>query len=109
MLSNGNPVASGEGWAEWDDPWPKPAYLFALVAGDLVARDDSFTTMSGKDVDLKLWVRPGDEGKTAFGMQALKDSMKWDEDVYGREYDLDIFQIVAVSLISTWARWRTRG
>ncbi len=67
MLSNGNPVASGDGWAEWDDPWPKPAYLFALVAGDLVARDDSFTTMSGKDVDLKLWVRPGDEGKTAFG------------------------------------------
>ncbi|NDW52008.1 aminopeptidase N [Aliiroseovarius sp. PrR006] len=97
MLSNGNPVASGDGWAEWDDPWPKPAYLFALVAGELVARDDSFTTMSGKDVDLKLWVRPGDEGKTAFGMQALKDSMKWDEEVYGREYDLDIFQIVAVS------------
>ncbi|WP_298557560.1 aminopeptidase N [uncultured Aliiroseovarius sp.] len=97
LLSNGNPVASGDGWAEWDDPWPKPAYLFALVAGDLVARDDSFTTMSGKDVDLKLWVRPGDEGKTAFGMQALKDSMKWDEEVYGREYDLDIFQIVAVS------------
>ncbi|WP_298906902.1 aminopeptidase N [uncultured Aliiroseovarius sp.] len=97
MLSNGNPVASGDGWAEWDDPWPKPAYLFALVAGDLVARDDSFTTMSGKDVELKLWVRPGDEGKTAFGMQALKDSMKWDEEVYGREYDLDIFQIVAVS------------
>ncbi|SPF76552.1 Aminopeptidase N [Aliiroseovarius pelagivivens] len=97
MLSNGNPVASGDGWAEWDDPWPKPAYLFALVAGNLVARDDSFTTMSGKEVDLKLWVRPGDEGKTAFGMQALKDSMKWDEEVYGREYDLDIFQIVAVS------------
>ncbi|UWP93261.1 aminopeptidase N [Aliiroseovarius crassostreae] len=97
MLSNGNPVASGDGWAEWNDPWPKPAYLFALVAGDLVARDDRFTTMSGKEVDLKLWVRPGDEGKTAFGMQALKDSMKWDEEVYGREYDLDIFQIVAVS------------
>ncbi|MCK0143445.1 aminopeptidase N [Aliiroseovarius sp. F20344] len=97
LLSNGNPTASGDGWAEWHDPWPKPAYLFALVAGDLVARDDSFTTMSGKEVDLKLWVRPGDEGKTAFGMQALKDSMKWDEEVYGREYDLDIFQIVAVS------------
>ncbi|MDA5094443.1 aminopeptidase N [Aliiroseovarius sp. KMU-50] len=97
LLSNGNPVASGEGWAEWHDPWPKPAYLFALVAGDLIARDDSFTTMSGKEVALKLWVRPGDEGKTAFGMQALKDSMKWDEEVYGREYDLDIFQIVAVS------------
>ncbi|MEC7764263.1 MAG: aminopeptidase N [Pseudomonadota bacterium] len=97
MLSNGNPTASGDGWTEWTDPWPKPAYLFALVAGDLVAREDSFTTMSGKHVDLKLWVRPGDEGKTAFGMEALKKSMKWDEEVYGREYDLDIFQIVAVS------------
>ena len=97
LLSNGNPTGSGDGWAEWHDPWPKPAYLFALVAGELVARDDSFTTMSGKDVDLKLWVRPGDEGKTAFGMEALKASMKWDEEVYGREYDLDIFQIVAVS------------
>ncbi len=97
LLSNGNPTASGDGWAEWTDPWPKPSYLFALVAGDLVARKDSFTTMSGKDVDLRLWVRPGDEGKTAFGMEALKASMKWDEDTYGREYDLDIFQIVAVS------------
>ncbi|MHA6267993.1 aminopeptidase N [Aliiroseovarius sp. CAU 1755] len=97
LLSNGNPTGSGDGWAEWHDPWPKPAYLFALVAGELIAREDSFTTMSGKEVDLKLWVRPGDEGKTAFGMEALKASMKWDEEVYGREYDLDIFQIVAVS------------
>ncbi|SEW20155.1 aminopeptidase N [Aliiroseovarius sediminilitoris] len=97
LLSNGNPTGSGDGWAEWHDPWPKPAYLFALVAGELIAREDSFTTMSGKEVDLKLWVRPGDEGKTAFGMEALKASMKWDEQVYGREYDLDIFQIVAVS------------
>ncbi len=97
LLSNGNPTASGKGWAEWNDPWPKPAYLFALVAGDLIARDDTFTTMSGKNVDLKLWVRPGDEGKTAFGMEALKASMTWDEQTYGREYDLDIFQIVAVS------------
>ena len=98
MLSNGNPTGSGEGWAEWTDPWPKPAYLFALVAGDLVAREDSFTTMSGRNVALKLWTRPGpDEGKTAFGMEALKASMKWDEDTYKREYDLDIFQIVAVS------------
>ncbi|MDX2485047.1 MAG: aminopeptidase N [Pseudodonghicola sp.] len=96
MLSNGNPVGHGEGWAEWHDPWPKPAYLFALVAGDLVAQSDSFTTVSGKPVDLNLWVRPGDEHKCAFGMQALKKSMKWDEDVYGREYDLDVFNIVAV-------------
>ncbi|AUQ53668.1 aminopeptidase N [Phaeobacter inhibens] len=96
LLSNGNPTGSGEGWAEWHDPWPKPAYLFALVAGDLVNHPDRFTTRSGKDVELNIWVRPGDEGKCAFGMEALKKSMKWDEDVYGREYDLDIFNIVAV-------------
>ena len=97
LLSNGNPVGSGEGWAEWHDPWPKPAYLFALVAGDLVAHPDTFTTMSGKQVDLNIWVRPGgDEAKRAFGMNALKASMTWDEEVYGREYDLDIFNIVAV-------------
>jgi aminopeptidase N len=95
-LSNGNPVAQGEGWAEWHDPWPKPAYLFALVAGDLVAHADRFTTASGRDVALNIWVRPGDEDKCAFGMEALKRSMTWDEEVYGREYDLDIFNIVAV-------------
>ncbi|MEO0866597.1 MAG: aminopeptidase N, partial [Pseudomonadota bacterium] len=75
LLSNGNPVAAGEGWAEWHDPWPKPAYLFALVAGELVAHRDTFQTMEGRKVDLALYVRPGDEGKCAFGMQALKDSM----------------------------------
>ncbi|NVO23509.1 aminopeptidase N [Donghicola mangrovi] len=96
LLSNGNPVDQGTGWAEWHDPWPKPAYLFALVAGDLRATSGTFTTRSDRQVELNLWVRPGDEGKTAFGLQALKDSMKWDEDVYGREYDLDLFNIVAV-------------
>ena len=96
LLSNGNPVSIGEHRAEWHDPWPKPAYLFALVAGDLVAHAGAFTTRSGRDVTLNLYVRPGDEGKCAFGMQALKDSMTWDEDVYGREYDLDLFNIVAV-------------
>ncbi|MDW3222333.1 MAG: aminopeptidase N [Paracoccaceae bacterium] len=96
LLSNGNPVSQKDGFAEWHDPWPKPAYLFALVAGDLIAHPGDFTTKSGRKVDLNLYVRPGDEGKCAFGMQALKDSMKWDEDVYGREYDLDIFNIVAV-------------
>ncbi|WP_430464518.1 aminopeptidase N [Tabrizicola sp.] len=96
LLSNGNMVAQGEGWAEWDDPWPKPAYLFALVAGDLVAHPDRFTTKSGREVALNIWVRPGDETRCAWGMQALKASMTWDEDVYGREYDLDIFNIVAV-------------
>ena len=96
LLSNGNPVSTSEHHAEWHDPWPKPAYLFALVAGELIAHSGSFTTMSGRDVTLNLYVRPGDEGKCAFGMQALRDSMKWDEDVYGREYDLDLFNIVAV-------------
>jgi aminopeptidase N len=96
MLSNGNPTCSGAGWAEWHDPWPKPAYLFALVAGDLVAHSDRFSTRSGRDVALNLWVRPGDEGKCAWGMEALKAAMAWDERTYGREYDLDVFNIVAV-------------
>ncbi|SFS72220.1 aminopeptidase N [Sulfitobacter marinus] len=96
LLSNGNPISTDTHSAQWHDPWPKPAYLFALVAGDLVAHPGSFTTKSGRDVALNLYVRPGDEGKCAFGMQALKDSMKWDEEVYGREYDLDLFNIVAV-------------
>ncbi len=96
LLSNGNPEDSGEGFHEWHDPWKKPAYLFALVAGDLIAHSDSFTTQSGDDVELNIYVRPGDEHKCAFGMEALKKSMRWDEYVYGREYDLDIFNIVAV-------------
>ncbi len=96
LLSNGNPVARGKGWAEWKDPWPKPSYLFALVAGDLLSVRDSFTTMSGRDVELNIWVRPGDEGKCAYAMDALKRSMRWDEETYGREYDLDVFNIVAV-------------
>ena len=96
LLSNGNPGAQGEGWVEWHDPWPKPAYLFALVAGNLVNHADQFTTQSGKDVDLNIWVRPGDEDKCSFGMEALKASMRWDEVEYHREYDLDIFNIVAV-------------
>ncbi len=96
LLSNGNPVKMDNGVAEWHDPWPKPAYLFALVAGELVNYSGDFTTMSGKKVDLNIWVREADLGKCAFGLEALKRSMKWDEDVYGREYDLDVFNIVAV-------------
>jgi aminopeptidase N len=96
LLSNGNPGTTGDGYAEWHDPWPKPAYLFALVAGDLINHPGQFTTASGKGVDLNIWVRPGDEGKCAFAMESLIKSMKWDEDAYGREYDLDIFNIVAV-------------
>ncbi|PZT87333.1 MAG: aminopeptidase N [Citromicrobium sp.] len=101
MLSNGNRVDMGEdgeiGWAEWHDPWPKPCYLFALVAGDLVARSDSFTTMGGRKVELNVWVREGDLDRTEHAMESLKRSMKWDEEVFGREYDLDLFNIVAVS------------
>ncbi|NCO85347.1 MAG: aminopeptidase N [Rhodobacterales bacterium] len=96
LMSNGNPVAQGAGWAEWHDPWPKPAYLFALVAGDLVAHPGRFTTMEGREVALNIWVRPGDEGKCAFALDALQRAMRWDEEVYGRAYDLDIFNIVAV-------------
>ncbi|PTQ72591.1 aminopeptidase N [Celeribacter persicus] len=96
LLSNGNPVERGAGFAVWHDPWPKPSYLFALVAGELINHPDTFTTKSGREVELNIWVRPGDEDKCAFGMEALKKSMKWDEDTYGREYDLDIFNIVAV-------------
>lgn len=102
LLCNGDKVAEGEGdngrhWAQWNDPWPKPSYLFALVAGDLVANTDSFTTRSGKPVELNIWVRDGDLPRTDHAMQALKDSMLWDEEVYGREYDLGLFNIVAVS------------
>ncbi len=96
LLSNGNPGGQGGGWAEWDDPWPKPSYLFALVAGDLRAHPGQFTTMEGREVGLNIWVRPGDEGRCSWGMQALKASMAWDERVYDRAYDLDIFNIVAV-------------
>ncbi len=102
LLSNGNPTATGENtdgthWAEWHDPWPKPSYLFALVAGDLVANRDNFTTISGRKVNLAIYVRAGDEARTDHAMRSLIASMKWDEDVYGREYDLDDFNIVAVS------------
>ena len=96
LLSNGNPTTRGAGFAEWSDPWPKPAYLFALVAGDLRAHSDRFTTMSGREVALNIYVRPGDEHRCAYAMEALKRSMRWDETAYGREYDLDIFNIVAV-------------
>jgi aminopeptidase N len=96
LLSNGNPVGAGAGWAEWDDPWPKPAYLFALVAGDLVAHSADFVTRSARKVGLNIWVRKGDEDRCAYAMDSLIRSMRWDEQVYGREYDLDVFNIVAV-------------
>jgi aminopeptidase N len=101
-LSNGNFLGGGnydEGrhFAAWFDPHPKPSYLFALVGGDLGLVEDSFTTMSGREVALKIYVEHGKEGRAGYAMDALKRSMKWDEEMFGREYDLDIFQIVAVS------------
>lgn len=101
LLANGDPVGAGDldggrHFAEWDDPFPKPSYLFALVAGDLVANRDTFVTRSGRAVELGIWVRSPDLAKTDHALAALKTSMRWDEDVYGREYDLDVFNIVAV-------------
>ncbi|ACT58980.1 aminopeptidase N [Hirschia baltica] len=101
LLSNGNPVRSGNigtdrHFAIWSDPHPKPSYLFALVAGDFDVYTDSFTTMSGKETPLAIYVDKGDSDRSAYAMDALKRSMSWDEDVFGREYDLDVFNIVAV-------------
>jgi aminopeptidase N len=101
LLGNGNPTAAGvEGarhWATWTDPHPKPAYLFALVAGDLVPVRDRFVTRSGRPVELAIWVRRGHEDACGHAMDSLKRSMIWDEEVYGLEYDLDVFNIAAVS------------
>ena len=96
VLSNGNLLAKGEGWAEWHDPWPKPSYLFALVAGDLVAHTGHHKTAEGRDVELNIWVRPGDDNRASYALDALKRSMVWDEQQYGRNYDLDVFNLVAV-------------
>ena len=100
LLSNGNPVSEkteeGKKHVVWHDPHKKPAYLFALVAGDLQVRDDHFTTCSGREVLLRIFVEPQNVDKTEYALDALKRSMRWDEEVYGREYDLDIFMIVAV-------------
>ena len=102
MLSNGNPVEQGDldqgrHYVIWEDPFKKPCYLFALVAGDLSVVEDSFTTCSGREVKLQLFVEPHDLDKCDHAMDSLKRSMAWDEQVYGREYDLDIYMIVAVS------------
>jgi aminopeptidase N len=101
LLSNGNLIESGElpegrHFATWQDPFLKPCYLFALVAGDLKSVDDSFTTCSGREVLLRIFVEQKDLDKCDFAMGALQRAMRWDEEVYGREYDLDIFMIVAV-------------
>ena len=103
LLSNGNFQEGGDiagtdrHFAVWHDPHPKPSYLFALVAGDLAGVHDSFTTMSGKSVQLGIYVEKGKEDRCAWAMESLKASMRWDEEAFGREYDLDVFNIVAVS------------
>ncbi|HEY0290586.1 MAG TPA: aminopeptidase N [Pseudomonas sp.] len=102
LLSNGNLIAQGPGddgrhWATWEDPFKKPAYLFALVAGDLWCIEDTFITMTERKVTLRIFVEPENVDKCQHAMDSLKKSMRWDEEVYGREYDLDIFMIVAVN------------
>ncbi len=101
LLSNGNLIASeqlpnGQHAATWEDPFKKPSYLFALVAGDLNCLEDFFTTQSGRRVSLRIYVEPGNLDKSAHAMQALKKAMQWDEEKFGREYDLDVYMIVAV-------------
>lgn len=101
LLSNGNPVASGDyddgrHWAKWHDPFKKPCYLFALVAGDLSFIEDHYTTISGSDVLCRIYVQHHNIDKCDFAMTSLKKSMQWDEETYGREYDLDVYNIVAV-------------
>ncbi|MCB9830846.1 MAG: aminopeptidase N [Planctomycetes bacterium] len=101
LLANGNLVnheqlTDGRHRATWHDPFKKPAYLFALVAGDLAMVEDRFRTMSGRDVVLRIFVDHGEEKKVAHALDSLKRAMRWDEEVYGREYDLDLFMIVAV-------------
>ena len=102
LLANGNLTASGalpagRHFAVWHDPHPKPCYLFALVGGDLACVEDRFRTMSGRDVTLRIYVEPGKQDRCGYAMDSLKRSMRWDEEKFGREYDLDIFMIVAVS------------
>ncbi|OOY50060.1 aminopeptidase N [Solemya velum gill symbiont] len=102
LLSNGNPVSeeqldNGRHRITWEDPFPKPSYLFALVAGNLALLEDRFTTMSGREVTLRIYSEPENIDKCDYAMESLKKAMRWDEEVYGREYDLDIFMVVAVN------------
>ncbi len=102
LLSNGNRTGAGElpggrHWVAWEDPFPKPSYLFALVAGALERHAGTFTTRSGRQVKLELWVEPQNLDKCEHALRSLQDSMRWDEERYGREYDLDIYMIVAVN------------
>jgi len=102
LLSNGNRVAEGSSddgrhWVRWEDPFPKPSYLFALVAADLRAHAGTFTTASGRDVKLEIWVEPHNADACEHALRSLQKAMRWDEEMYGREYDLELYMIVAVS------------
>ncbi|MCA1941480.1 MAG: aminopeptidase N, partial [Caenispirillum bisanense] len=108
LLSNGNRIDQGDldggrHFAVWEDPFNKPSYLFALVAGDLERVQDGFRTRSGRDIELNIWVEHGNGPRCTFAMDSLKKAMKWDEDVYGLEYDLDLFNVVAVSAFNMGA------
>ncbi|EJG0752288.1 aminopeptidase N [Vibrio parahaemolyticus] len=108
LLSNGNRIAQGEAengrhWVQWQDPHPKPAYLFALVAGDFDVLHDKYTTMSGRNVDLEIFVDKGNLDRAGHAMTSLINSMKWDEERFGLEYDLDIYMIVAVDFFNMGA------
>jgi aminopeptidase N len=108
LLSNGNRIASGEldndrHWVQWQDPFPKPSYLFALVAGDFDILRDKFMTHSGREIDLEIYVDRGNLDRTYWAMESLKNAMKWDEQRFGLEYDLDIFMIVAVDFFNMGA------
>ncbi len=110
LLSNGNSdykntedLGNGRHKLNWKDPFPKPSYLFAVVAGDLKVLEDKFTTMSGKEIDLRIFVESGYEEKIGWAMESIKRSMKWDEDTYGREYDLDCFHVVATDKFNAGA------
>ncbi len=108
LLSNGNPIDQGDldngrHWVTWEDPFPKPSYLFALVAGDLGVITDTFRTASDREIDLRIYCDAGNEGRCQHAMRSLKKSMRWDEEVFGLEYDLDIFMIVAVDAFNMGA------
>ncbi|HGG9807902.1 TPA: aminopeptidase N [Neisseria meningitidis] len=101
LLSNGNKIDGGEcsdgrHWVKWEDPFAKPSYLFALVAGDLAVTEDCFTTMGGRNVKIEFYTAEADKPKVGFAVESLKNAMKWDETRFGLEYDLDIFMVVAV-------------
>jgi aminopeptidase N len=110
LLSNGNgdyrqttDLGNGRHSINWVDPWPKPSYLFALIAGDMKVLEDKFTTMSGREVALRIAVQPGYENQISWAMESIKRAMKWDEEKYGREYDLDVFHIAAVDKFNAGA------